>query len=56
MHIMKTNYHKISDYDLVLDAKFGKKGTKSRRAAEEAGTFYRIVNALGMHVEVVKTL
>lgn len=102
-HIMQTNNHKIVDYDLVLDAKFGKEGTPERIKAEEAaysfysgqilqdarkeakvtqeelarrtnttksyiskiengvivpsvGVFYRIINALGLRVEVVKPL
>ena len=38
---MQTNNHKIMDYDVVLDAKFGKKGTESRAEAEEkAYAFY----------------
>ncbi|MDR2839738.1 MAG: helix-turn-helix domain-containing protein [Paludibacter sp.] len=38
---MKTNNHKIVDYDVVLDAKFGKEGTTSRIDAEEkAFAFY----------------
>ncbi len=38
---MKTNNHKIADYDLVLDAKFGKEGTIERVQAEEAAfSFY----------------
>lgn len=96
---MKTNNHKIVDYDAVLNAKFGKPGTPSRIEAEEkawsfytgkiledarkqanitqaelgrrigsdrayisriesgkiepkVSTFYRIVNALGMDVEL----
>ena len=100
---MQTNNHKIVDYDLVLDAKFGKEGTVERAKAEEAaysfyssqilqdarkeakvtqeelarrtnttksyiskvengvvtpsvGLFYRIINALGLRVEVVKPL
>jgi len=37
---MQTN-NKITDYDAVLDAKFGKKGTPSRIEAEEkAFAFY----------------
>jgi DNA-binding XRE family transcriptional regulator len=32
---MQTNNHKIVDYDAVLDARFGKKGTASRAEAEE---------------------
>ena len=98
---MQTNNHKIVDYDLVRDAKFGKEGTPERIKAEEAaysfysgqilqdarkeakvtqeelarrtnttksyiskiengvivpsvGVFYRIINALGLRVEVVK--
>ncbi len=100
---MQTSNHKIVDYDLVLDAKFGKEGTPERIQAEEAaysfysgqilqdarkeakvtqeelarrtnttksyiskiengvivpsvGVFYRIINALGLRVEVVKPL
>ena len=100
---MQTNNHKIADYDLVLDSKFGKEGTAQRIQAEEdalsfysgqvlhdarkearitqeelakrinstksyiskvengiiipnVGTFYRIINALGMRVEVVKPI
>ena len=38
---MQTNNHKIVDYDAVLDAKFGKRGTPSRIEAEEkALAFY----------------
>ena len=32
---MQTNNHKITDYDAVLDSKFGKEGTPSRIEAEE---------------------
>lgn len=32
---MQTNNHKIVDYDVVLDAKFGKQGTPERIEAEE---------------------
>ena len=100
---MQTNNHKIIDYDVVLDARFGKEGSIERVRAEEAaysfysgkilqdarkeakitqaelakrtqttksyiskiengvitpsvGLFYRIVAALGMRVEVVKTI
>ena len=100
---MQTNNHKLSDYDLVLDAKFGKEGTAERAMAEETaysfysgqilhdarkevkmtqeelarktnttksyiskvengvitpsvGVFYRLINALGLRVEVVKPL
>ena len=100
---MQTNNHKIVEYDLVLDEKFGKEGTQERIKAEEAaysfysgqilhdarkeakvtqeelarrtnttksyiskiengiivpsvGVFYRIINALGLRVEVVKPL
>lgn len=31
---MPTNNHKIEDYDIVLDAKFGKEGTVERIEAE----------------------
>lgn len=38
---MQTNNHKIVDYDLVLDKKFGKEGTPERAKAEEnAYSFY----------------
>ena len=38
---MKTNNHKIVDYDAVLNAKFGEPGTPSRIEAEEkAWSFY----------------
>lgn len=38
---MKTNNHKIEDYDLVLDAKYGKEGTPQRVQLEnEAKAFY----------------
>lgn len=38
---METNNHRIVDYDAVLDAKFGAKGTPSRLEAEEkAYAFY----------------
>ena len=38
---MQTNNHKIVDYDAVLDAKFGAKGTITRTEAEEnAYAFY----------------
>ena len=38
---MQTNNHKIEDYDLVLDAKYGKEGTPQRRLfEEEAKAFY----------------
>jgi len=100
---MQTNNHKITDYDQVLDARFGKEGTPERIQAEEAayafysaqilqdarreahvtqqelarrtsttksyiskiengiitpsvGVFYRIINALGLQVEVVKPI
>ncbi len=38
---MQINNHKIVDYDMVLDAKFGKEGTPERARAEEAAySFY----------------
>ncbi len=38
---MQTNNHQISDYDLVLDAKYGKKGSPERlKYEEEAKAFY----------------
>ncbi len=100
---MQTNNHQITNYDVVLDQKFGKEGTLERIKAEEdalsfysgqilldarkeakvsqaelarrinstksyiskvengiivpsVGAFYRIINALGMRVEVVKPI
>lgn len=100
---METNNHKIVDYDAVLDAKFGKKGTPERAKAEDdaynfysgqilhdarkatkmtqaqlaakinttksyisriengdvvpsVGVFYRIIDALGLRVEIVKPI
>ena len=39
--IMQTNDHQIVNYDLVLDAKFGKEGTSERMRHEEAAkAFY----------------
>ena len=38
---MQTNNHKIANYDLVLDAKFGKEGISERAKAEDAAfSFY----------------
>ena len=38
---MQTNDHQIRDYDVVLDAEFGRPGTPERsRAIEEAYAFY----------------
>ena len=38
---MQTNDHQIRDYDVVLDAEFGKTGSPERnRAIEEAYSFY----------------
>lgn len=37
---MQTNNHKIVDYDLVLDKKFGKVGTPERAKAEENAYSY----------------
>ncbi|MCR5455472.1 MAG: helix-turn-helix domain-containing protein [Bacteroidales bacterium] len=38
---MQTNDHKIRNYDIVLDEKFGKTGTPERaKAEEEAYNFY----------------
>lgn len=100
---MQTNNHKISDYDIILDKKFGKEGSPERLKAEEdalsfysgqilhdarkeakvtqaelakrinstksyvskiengiitpsVGTFYRIIYALGLRIEVVKPI
>jgi hypothetical protein len=38
--MMQTNNHKIVDYNLVLDEKFGKEGTIERAQAEEAAHSY----------------
>jgi DNA-binding XRE family transcriptional regulator len=101
--IMKANDGQITDYDVVLDAKFGKTGTPEREQAnKDAYTFYmgqilkearqnekmtqaelaekvgmnktyisriekgtiepgiatfgKIINALGLRIEIVKTL
>ena len=38
---MQTNNHKLSDYDVVLDERFGKEGTEQRiQAEEDALSFY----------------
>ena len=38
---MQTNDHQIRDYDVVLDAEFGKPGTPERiKAIEDAYSFY----------------
>lgn len=38
---MQTNNHKIVDYDLILDAKYGKEGSSERIRHEEAAkAFY----------------
>lgn len=38
---METNNHQIVDYDVVLDAKFGKEGSPERAKAEDdAYAFY----------------
>lgn len=38
---MQTNNHKLNDYDVVLDAKFGKPGTAEReKHLKEAYIFY----------------
>ena len=38
---MQTNDHQIRDYDIVLDAEFGRSGTPERaKAIEEAYAFY----------------
>ena len=40
---MQTNNHKIVDYDIILDKKFGKEGTPERAQAEEnAYSFYSV--------------
>lgn len=100
---METNNHQIVDYDVVLDAKFGKEGSPERAKAEddayafytsqilldarkeakmtqselakkvgtnksyiskiengliepEAGLFFRIIDALGLRVDIVKPI
>ena len=38
---MQTNNHQITNYDVVLDQKFGKEGTPERiKAEEDALSFY----------------
>ena len=38
---MQTNNHKIEDYDVILDSRYGAEGTKSRNTfEEEARAFY----------------
>lgn len=40
-HIIQTNTHRINDYDMVLDARFGKCGTQEREKNEDkARDFY----------------
>lgn len=98
---MQTNNHQIKDYDVVLDAKFGRVGTAERAQSEDeayafyagqvlhdarkeakvtqeelakmvhttksyisriehgtvnpsVGLFYRMMNALGLSIEIVK--
>lgn len=100
---METNNHQIVDYDVVLDAKFGKEGNPERAKAEDdayafytsqilldarkeakmtqselakkvgtnksyiskiengliepgAGLFFRIIDALGLRVDIVKPI
>ena len=38
---MQTNNHKIVDYDAVLDAKFGKEGTKRLPILSIRGRYFR---------------
>ena len=53
---MQTNNHKIEDYDLVLDAKFGKQGTPERKHhEEEARAFYAAQMLLQARKEVGMT-
>ena len=46
---MQTNNHKIEDYDVVLDAKFGKEGSVERmesgKTEPKVSTFYRITES-----------
>ena len=54
---METNNHQINDYSAVLERKYGKHGTQERAMiTPSVATFYRIMNALGMRVEVVKPI
>lgn len=100
---METNNHQIVDYDVALDAKFGKEGSPERAKAEDdayafytsqilldarkeakmtqselakkvgtnksyiskiengliepgAGLFFRIIDALGLRVDIVKPI
>lgn len=100
---MEANIHQIVDYDVVLDAKFGKEGSPERAKAEDdayafytsqilldarkeakmtqselakkvgtnksyiskiengliepgAGLFFRIIDALGLRVDIVKPI
>lgn len=39
-YIMETNNHKLMDYDIVLDAKFGKEGSIERAKAEDEAYAY----------------
>ena len=102
-YVMPTNNHKIEDYDIVLNAKYGNPGTPERAKAEEdaynyysgqllldarkeakvtqaelakrtnttkpyiskiengiitpsVGMFYRLINALGLRVELLKPI
>lgn len=53
---METNNHQIVDYDVVLDAKFGKEGTPERaRFEEEAYTFYTSQILVGARKEMKVT-
>ncbi|WP_025879985.1 helix-turn-helix domain-containing protein [Segatella baroniae] len=53
---MQTNNHKIEDYDLVLDAKYGKEGTPQRaQFEEEAKAFYASQLLLQARKEVKMT-
>ena len=53
---MQTNNHKIEDYDLVLDAKYGKEGTPQRaQFEEEAKAFYASLLLLQARKEVKMT-
>ena len=53
---MQTNNHKIVDYDLVLDEKFGKEGTPERIQAEEAAYSFYSGQILQRSWRVVLTL
>jgi hypothetical protein len=46
---MQTNDHKIRNYDIVLDAKFGKRGTVERAKFEDEAYAFYVVQFCKMH-------